>query len=225
VTRRVAAAGYAALAPELFAHDGETPAPLQRDRLAELRGLFDDLPPGQAMDEAAREAALAKRPPELAQRIRESFQSMMTSVRSGLDRYLPAVQAAIRHLREVDLTRGAGVATVGFCMGGGVSALAACHDPALRGAAIFYGIAPSPDLLAGIQCPVVGFYGSKDARLVDALPAFTAAMGAQGKSLETHVYEGVGHAFFNDERPSYDVAASRHAFARLLAFLDQVLKN
>jgi carboxymethylenebutenolidase len=103
-------------------------------------------------------------------------------------------------------------------MGGGLSARAACHDRELAGAVVFYGGAPPDDELANVACPVLAFHGALDTRLVDALPAFTAAMRAHGKSLETHVYEGAHHAFFNDNRPSYDARATRLSFARLLAF-------
>jgi 4-hydroxybenzoate polyprenyltransferase len=39
-----------------------------------------------------------------------------------------------------------------------------------------------------------------------------------GKSFEYHIYPGAVHSFFNDDRPSYDVRASRDSFARLLTF-------
>ena len=45
VTRRFAAAGYLALAPDLFAVDGDRPAPLARDRMAELVAFVNEEPP------------------------------------------------------------------------------------------------------------------------------------------------------------------------------------
>jgi carboxymethylenebutenolidase len=104
-------------------------------------------------------------------------------------------------------------------MGGGLSALLACEEPELAGAAIFYGSAPPLESIPGIACPVVGFYGALDQRINAGLPAFTEAMKNAGKAFESHLYEGAGHSFFNDCRPSYEVHAARDSFARLLEFL------
>jgi carboxymethylenebutenolidase len=65
---------------------------------------------------------------------------------------------------------------------------------------------------------VRGFYGGKDGRITGGLPALVEAMRAAGKDFEARVYPEAGHAFFNDGRPTYDVAAARDAFARTLAF-------
>ena len=48
-------------------------------------------------------------------------------------------------------------------------------------------------------------------------------MSAAGTRFERIAYEGAGHAFFNDGRPPYHVAAARDAFARVLAFLRDAL--
>ena len=47
-------------------------------------------------------------------------------------------------------------------------------------------------------------------------------MRRSGKSFEHYIYPEATHAFFNDDRPSYDVRASRDSFTRLLTFF---LKN
>jgi carboxymethylenebutenolidase len=103
-------------------------------------------------------------------------------------------------------------------MGGGLSALLACEEPELSAAAIFYGSAPPPERVAGIACPVLGFYGALDARINAGLPVFAEAMAAAGKDFEHHVYPGAPHSFFNDTGPAYRVAAARDSFARLLEF-------
>ncbi len=152
----------------------------------------------------------------------ETANTLFAGISSGslnVDQYLGSILAASHFLRkEFQPTRGEKVFALGFCMGGSLSGLLACHDPELSGAAIFYGNAPAPELLSNIQCPVVGFYGSLDKRLADGVPAFTEAMQKAGKHFESHIYPGVQHAFFNDTRPSYDVAAARQAFASVLKF-------
>jgi carboxymethylenebutenolidase len=218
VTRRIAQAGYAALAPDLFAVDGRRPAALAAERMAELQGFINTLPPGAFGDAAARERGLAARTPQERQRIEESRQAMMALM--SPDQHLPTLRAAAEHLRVRHApSRGQGVCAIGFCMGGMLAAALACHDQELRGAVVFYGSAPAEAQIPAIACPVLGLYGERDRRLVDPLPAFAEAMRTHGKRFESHVYPGAEHAFFNDERPTYQAAAARAAWARALAFM------
>lgn len=53
---------------------------------------------------------------------------------------------------------------------------------------------------------------------------FADAIRQAGKSFEYHVYEEAGRGFFYDTKPdSYEVRASRDAFARLLTFFLKTL--
>ena len=228
VTRRFAAAGYAAFAPDLFAgSDGTRPEPLSRDRLRELVAFVNDSPPTVWSDPQVREAALAKRAEAERQRLAETHAAVSSRVGSPEKQaaYLPRLRASAAWLRERPETRGQRIGAVGFCLGGGLSALLAAHDRDLGAAVIFYGSAPPADALAAIRCPVRGFYGGKDARITGGLPAFVEAMRAAGKDFEPRVYPEAGHAFFNDGRPTYDVAATRDAFARTLAFFHDQLAS
>ena len=49
------------------------------------------------------------------------------------------------------------------------------------------------------------------------------AMKAAAKPFEYRIYEGAGHAFFNDTTGAYDVKAARDSFARLLGFFARIL--
>jgi len=213
VTRRLAEAGYAALAPDLFAQDGARPAPLAQARIAEAQGFLNGLPATAWRDAELRGAALAVRPEAERTRIGETIGALFGSL-GQMDRFVPPLRAALRHLRS----EGQPVVCVGFCMGGGLSALLACEEPELAGAAIFYGSAPPLDRVPRIQCPVAGFYGGLDERVNAGLPDFAEAMRAAGKTFDYQVYPGAAHAFFNDTRPTYHVGATRDAFARLLEF-------
>jgi carboxymethylenebutenolidase len=219
VTRRFAEAGYAALAPDLFAVDGARPEAMARDRVAEVQAFMNSLPPAAWADPALRAAALAALPAAERARVEASLGTLFSQV-GRLDAFVPALRAAVRHLRtQVPVSAGQPVACLGFCMGGGLSALLACEEPELAGAAIFYGSAPPADRIPRITCPVVGFYGGLDERVNAGLPAFEEAMRRAGKSFEPRIYEGAAHAFFNDTRPVYHVGAARDSFARVLAFL------
>jgi len=230
-TRRFALAGYVALAPDLYASTGARPAPLARERVAELQGVLNQLPPASAgammMDPKAREVELAKRSVDEAARLRETMATLFAGLSSGgrnLDAYVPKLVAATAFLRgEFPPSRGRKVGAVGFCMGGSLAGLLACHDPELAAAAIFYGGGPAASLIPNIRCPVAGFYGALDRRVTDGVPAFAEAMRAAGKRFECHVYEGAQHAFFNDTRPSYEVRAARDAYARVLELLRREL--
>jgi carboxymethylenebutenolidase len=225
VTRRFAAAGYLALAPDLFAESGERPAPFARERMAELQAFMNAAPPTVFADAAAREAALAKLPEAERARVGESLGAltgvMAPARRPGL---LATVQAAARYLRETrPETRGAKIGSVGFCLGGGLSALLACHDPDLGAAVVFYGNPPPSEEIPKIRCPVMVLFGTADQRIAGQIPGFTEAMSAAGTRFERIAYEGAGHAFFNDGRPPYNAAAARDAFARVLTFLCHAL--
>jgi Dienelactone hydrolase and related enzymes len=218
VTRRIAAAGYAALAPDLYAKDGVRPEPLRRERVDEAMAFMATMPPAARFDPAARDAAMAALPADEKARILESFTTIFGQV-GRLPEYVAPLREALAYLRmERAESKGRKVGCVGFCMGGGLCALLACEEPELSAAAVFYGSPPPPEKLAGIACPVRAFYGELDQRVTSTAPALAEAMKAAGKDFEYRVYPGANHGFFNDSGPGYDVDASRDSFARILGF-------
>jgi carboxymethylenebutenolidase len=219
VAVRFAKAGYVALAPDLFAERGKRPASFSRPRMRALKEFFGTLPPSAWGDPKARDAALAKLPEPLRSELTESF-GTLTSAFGQMDRYVSTLVDAVDYLRSAHpLSRGANVGSVGFCMGGTLSARLACAEARLAAAVVYYGNAPAPDQIRKIACPVLGLYGALDARVNAGLPEFISAMQKEGKRFEHKVYDGAAHAFFNDTRPSYNASASRDAFARTLEFL------
>jgi len=224
VTRRIASAGYAALAPDIFSVDGQRPEHLTRERVAELLAFLGAQPPAVWGDQAAREAALQKLPALERGRVSETFGGLLGQPPEWRESFIPALRDAVRYLRrERPETREQKVACVGFCMGGGLSALLACEEPELSGAAVYYGATPAPEKLAKIRCPVIAFYGGNDARVNAGIPAFEKGMKEISQSYEPKVYEDANHSFFNDTRGAYDVRAARDSFARLLAFFSRTL--
>ena len=115
---------------------------------------------------------------------------------------------------------------VGFCMGGQLALYAATLNPSIGACVNFYGIHPNvkPDYskLAG---PVLGLFAEKDGFVTPQVAKETdAAIKKAGKPSEIHIYPGVDHGFFNDEREVYDKAAAADAWKRLLAFFRAHLK-
>jgi carboxymethylenebutenolidase len=227
VTRRVAAAGYLALAPDLFSVKGERPPALTRERVSAAMAFMRKLPPSAMGDPAARDAELSKLPEPERRQIGESFGQIWGSTSpEKMEAMVGKLRLAVRYLRdERDETRRQPVGCVGFCMGGGLSALLACEEPEISACAVYYGNTPSPERIARIRCPVIAFYGEKDQRVNVGIPVFEEAMRKGGKSFEHHVYPDATHAFFNDEGPRYNVKAARDSFARLCTFFAKNLTS
>ncbi len=117
-------------------------------------------------------------------------------------------------------------ATIGFCWGGGQSFAFAAAQPALNAAVVYYGTPPEPAGMAHIQAPVLGLYGSDDARVDATIPEAQAEMKKLGKTYEPHVYDGAGHGFLRaqEDRNGANLKATQQAWPRTLAFLHEHLK-
>jgi len=92
-------------------------------------------------------------------------------------------------------------ACIGFCWGGSQSFAYAAAQPALDGAVVFYGSAPTDSgALATIECPVLGLYGGDDARVTSTVEPTKKAMADAGKEYTVHVYDGAGHGFLRQQQ-------------------------
>jgi carboxymethylenebutenolidase len=219
VAERVAGSGYIALAVDLYSHGGR-PAELAPERVEAAKSFLDSVPQSVWMDPSAREAELGKLPAERSAQIGATLGALLSPTRP-MERYLDDLRAGYDWLRGQPECDGR-VASVGFCLGGGLSAQLACSEAELAGSVIFYGASPAAEQVEAIACPVLGIYGAEDERVNSGVPAFASAMAAAGKAFEAIYYEGAGHAFFNDRRASYRPAPARSAWAQTLAFLDRV---
>ncbi|TNJ56922.1 dienelactone hydrolase family protein [Paenibacillus hemerocallicola] len=219
VTRRLAQAGYVAFAPDLFAEGGSRPEALDFGRVDAAKSFLNTIPQTAWRNPEERDAALSRLPGDEGKKVGQTLE-LLFNLGGRFPAFVGQAAAAAAFLRETyEPSRGQGVASVGFCLGGGLSAALAANDEQLRGAIIYYGSLPAGIPIEPIRAPLLGFYGENDKRITDAVPDFSASLKAAGKSFEYHVYPDAPHAFFNDTRPSYHVSSARDAFVRTLDFL------
>ncbi|MGH7406727.1 MAG: dienelactone hydrolase family protein [Candidatus Methylomirabilales bacterium] len=155
------------------------------------------------------------------------------------DRRLVAdVQAAAAFLRTLPEVRRDRVGVVGFCMGGTVTLLSACHTPGLAAAVVFYGgrlvyqeitenkPASPLDLVGHIRCPMLCLYGGADASVpLPDIERLRDTLEKHRKTFEFKIYPGAPHAFFNDAREFYRPDEARDAWQRTLRFLEKHLRH
>jgi carboxymethylenebutenolidase len=150
---------------------------------------------------------------------------LMMSLR--IDEAARDLAAAIDHLAALPEVTVRKVGTIGFCMGGALSLFAACRNPEVGAAVVFYGGHPNvkPDL-ASLEAPVLGIFAGKDTFVTPQVVAeLDSKLTELGKPHTFHTYAGASHAFFNDERPEvYDPAAANDAWAKTIAFFRRELK-
>jgi carboxymethylenebutenolidase len=73
------------------------------------------------------------------------------------------------------------------------------------------------DVVNSIKAPVTGFYGGQDQGIpLDTVEKMRTALKAAGNPSEIIVYPDAGHAFNADYRPSYRKAAAEDAWKRML---------
>lgn len=115
------------------------------------------------------------------------------------------------------------VGAVGFCYGGGVCNALAVAYPNIAASVPFYGRQPAAEDVPAIQAPLLLHYGELDERVNAGWPAYEAALKANGKSYEAHIYGGANHGFHNDTTPRYDQDAAKLAWDRTLAHFARYL--
>lgn len=178
VADRFAAAGYVALAPDLY-HGEATTSPDEAGKLM------------------------------MALEIEEAEKDL-----SGAVDYLMGISS------------GAKIGIVGFCMGGQLALFAASKNPHIGACVDFYGIHPNvkPDY-SQLKAPVLGLFAEKDGFVgPDVVNALEQTLGDAGVSADFQIYPDVDHAFFNDEREVYNLAAATDAWNRVQDFFEKHLK-
>jgi carboxymethylenebutenolidase len=120
----------------------------------------------------------------------------------------------------------------GFCMGGALTVLSACHVPEADAAVIWYGCPPLEYVDASrVRAPLMGHWGTQDSVFpISQVEGLEAKLREAGIAFEFYRYEAK-HAFANEGADAkhlaylgYNPAAARLAWERTLAFLQRTLR-
>jgi carboxymethylenebutenolidase len=115
--------------------------------------------------------------------------------------------------------------TVGFCFGGGmVNQLAVRLGAELNAGVAFYGRQAGVDDVPKIAAPLLLHYAGNDQGVNAGIAAYEAALKANQKVYELHMYDGKQHGFHNDTTPRYDEAAAKLAWSRTLDWFNKYLR-
>lgn len=192
VTARLANRGYVAIAPDLYTREGGPPA---QDPEAIMKRLF-------AMPD----------------------ETVLGDLRGALDLLLA----------RGDTTGKAGC--IGFCMGGRATLMLACVDGRLAAAVDCWGgfidratpeerstpARPTPplDMVGGLNCPLMAAFGDEDDNPSPAVAQqLRERLQAVPRETVIDFYEGAGHAFFADDRPTYRPGPAARLWERVIPFL------
>jgi carboxymethylenebutenolidase len=128
------------------------------------------------------------------------------------------------------------VGCIGFCMGGRYTLLFACASDRLDAAVDCWGgfidkatlqeratpARPTPplELADRLSCPLLAAIGAEDQNPSPQIgEQLRERAGASGQEVKVDVYEGAGHAFFADYRPSYRPEPAARLWAEVVPFL------
>ena len=142
------------------------------------------------------------------------------------DRAIGDMKAAFDFLADHPHVCPEHIGALGWSMGGRLALQLAIHEPRLAACVVNYGSLPTiPADMQKINAPVLGIFGSLDREIPPhKVRAFERGMHAVKKTVDIEIYDGAGHAFENrTNAKGYRPEAAADAWARTLAFFDQVL--
>ncbi len=134
------------------------------------------------------------------------------------------------------------IGCIGFCMGGRYALLFACAGDRLSAAVDCWGgfidkatpderstaERPTPplELADRLSCPLLAAVGAEDQNPSPQLAEqLRKRASASGKEVTVDVYEGAGHAFFADYRPTYRPEPAAELWSRIVPFFADHLQG
>jgi len=115
-----------------------------------------------------------------------------------------------------DYARSAGkVGSIGFCWGGSMADLAACHGLVDAGVS-YYGRMTVEWLDLQPACPMLYHYGDRDA----LIPADVIEQIRRKRHGQVHIWGNADHGFCCEDRPQYNATATAQSMQVTLEFLE-----
>lgn len=102
VTRRLASAGYAAFAPDLYARSGQRQETHEQSRIESVKAFLETMPPTGWHDPDARQQALSDRPEAEQKQILDTFSALFPSTSAHL--YADQIEATVHFLQDTCLS-------------------------------------------------------------------------------------------------------------------------
>jgi len=132
--------------------------------------------------------------------------------------------AAAKYLKTNPQSTGK-IGVIGFCWGGGLANQLAVNSSDVVAAVPFYGRQPASGDVPRIKASLLLHYAGLDERINEGIPAYEDALKKASIDYKIFIYEGAGHAFFNDTGLRYNKEAARLAWERSVSFLNEKLKT
>ena len=140
------------------------------------------------------------------------------------DKTVARLAAAVRFLSAHPESTGK-VGVVGFCWGGAMTNRVMASGAGAAAGVPYYGSVLPDDQVPKVSGPLLLQYAGDDERINAGIPGFEAALKANNKPYEKHVYEGAQHAFNNDSNPArYNKEAATLAWKRTVEFFKKHVK-
>ena len=209
VCRRLAGAGYLALAPDLYVRQGDP------TRVASVEAIVGEIvgrvPDAQVMSDLDASAAWAA----------SNGGDLQIAGAASQGREAAAQRA------EGERSPRAGLFVTGFCWGGRIVWLYAAHRRDLVAGAAWYGRLTGPvrpetpeqpiDLADRRSAPVLGLYGAEDGGIpLESVFAMRKKLAQARSRSEILVFPGAPHGFHADYRDSYRPMAAEEGWRRML---------
>ncbi len=113
------------------------------------------------------------------------------------------------------------VGAVGFCYGGGACNALAVAYPELNASVPFYGRQASARMCPAFRHHFYCTSANSTSASTKGWPAYEAALKANNKVYEAHIYEGANHGFHNDSTPRYDEKMANLAWDHTIAWFNK----
>ena len=213
VCKRVGKLGFAAVAPNLYRGHSKLLTP---DNIQKAMEVVWELSLEERRDKSKVSGALDKK--GASNDVRKVVSIIYDP--AFRDRLLEDSLASIERAKS----KFADVATLGYCIGGGLSLKCATRSRTLRSAVSFYGQPPPTADISKISIPILAIHANHDEIINKSVPEFVGAMLDGGKDLTLKTYPRTQHGFFNDTRKEvYDRRSAESAWEVTRWFLEKTL--